>query len=109
MNFEICTGCGSTETLEELRARAPNAISCCPERKMVPAREVWKLAYLDRPAAEPRTAPTPEQITAALKTIEGRYFAGENEDGEHDRWLARHLHTALITSQDAGAQTPRDG
>jgi hypothetical protein len=29
-----CTGCGSTETLAEIRAKNPEAISCCPERKL---------------------------------------------------------------------------
>lgn len=30
-----CTGCGSTETIEQIRAQHPNALSCCPERRMV--------------------------------------------------------------------------
>ena len=29
-----CTGCGSTESIEEIRKLFPGAISCCPERKM---------------------------------------------------------------------------
>jgi hypothetical protein len=29
-----CAGCGSTETLKQIRAKRPQAISCCPERKM---------------------------------------------------------------------------
>jgi hypothetical protein len=29
-----CTGCGSTDTIEEIRAKQPGAISCCPERQM---------------------------------------------------------------------------
>lgn len=29
-----CTGCGSTETIEEIRRHHPQAISCCPERNM---------------------------------------------------------------------------
>lgn len=29
-----CTGCGSTETVEQIRAKHPDAISCCPERNM---------------------------------------------------------------------------
>ncbi len=29
-----CTGCGSTETIEEIRAKHPTALSCCPERNM---------------------------------------------------------------------------
>ncbi len=31
----VCTGCGSTETLDQIRTRHPNALSCCPERRMV--------------------------------------------------------------------------
>src|ERR1035437_1332079 len=30
-----CSGCGTTESIEEIRARYPRALSCCPERKMV--------------------------------------------------------------------------
>lgn len=29
-----CTGCGSTKTIEEIRAKHPKAIACCPERDM---------------------------------------------------------------------------
>lgn len=29
-----CTGCGSTESIEEIRRLFPGALSCCPERKM---------------------------------------------------------------------------
>lgn len=29
-----CTGCGSTETIAAIRAKHPNALSCCPERHM---------------------------------------------------------------------------
>lgn len=39
MAKEVCTGCGSTETIEEIRARNPLADSCCPERTMVPKKE----------------------------------------------------------------------
>lgn len=31
-----CTGCGSMEGLEQIRAEHPGAISCCPERNMQP-------------------------------------------------------------------------
>lgn len=30
-----CTGCGSTETIEQIRERHPHALSCCPERDVV--------------------------------------------------------------------------
>ncbi len=29
-----CTGCGSTESVEEIRKHHPAALSCCPERNM---------------------------------------------------------------------------
>lgn len=31
-----CTGCGSRETVAEIRAKFPKALSCCPERDMQP-------------------------------------------------------------------------
>lgn len=30
-----CSGCGTTDSLEEIKRTHPNALSCCPERKMV--------------------------------------------------------------------------
>lgn len=38
----ICAGCGSTDTIEELRAKHPKALSCCPEREMIPAPLTWE-------------------------------------------------------------------
>lgn len=29
-----CTGCGSTETINQILEKHPNALSCCPERDM---------------------------------------------------------------------------
>lgn len=31
-----CAGCGSRDSIEELRRKHPKAISCCPERSMEP-------------------------------------------------------------------------
>lgn len=31
----ICTGCGSTRSLEYIYTLGPKVMSCCPERKMV--------------------------------------------------------------------------
>lgn len=37
-----CTGCGSTQSIEEIKAHFPQAISCCPERKMaLRSRAPW--------------------------------------------------------------------
>lgn len=32
----VCTGCGSMQSIEQIRTEHPNAIACCPERKMAP-------------------------------------------------------------------------
>lgn len=37
MSSLACQGCGSTRSLEEIRSDG-RAVSCCPERKLVPAR-----------------------------------------------------------------------
>lgn len=31
-----CTGCGSRDSIEAIRRKHPDAISCCPERSMEP-------------------------------------------------------------------------
>lgn len=33
-----CTGCGSRDTIEAIRAKHPKALSCCPERDMQPVK-----------------------------------------------------------------------
>lgn len=33
----VCSGCGSRESIDQIRGEHPGAISCCPERKMGPA------------------------------------------------------------------------
>lgn len=58
---EYCTGCGSTLTIEELRERFPAAVSCCPERKMVPrvysvkVRKEW--SYVVGPTTPEHSGP----------------------------------------------------
>ena len=34
----VCTGCGTTDTIDWIKANSNTAFSCCPERKMVPIR-----------------------------------------------------------------------
>lgn len=36
-----CEGCGSEKTIEEIRREYPNALSCCPERKLVTLQQ-WR-------------------------------------------------------------------
>lgn len=40
--MRFCTGCGSTKTIEEIRAENPAALSCCPERHMTEMDEYEK-------------------------------------------------------------------
>jgi hypothetical protein len=47
-----CSGCGCTKTIEQVRFEYPEALSCCPERDMVPAATWMKRAE----AAEARLA-----------------------------------------------------
>jgi hypothetical protein len=34
----VCAGCGTSKTLEQIKGEYPDALSCCPERKMVPRK-----------------------------------------------------------------------
>lgn len=36
-NTPVCTGCGTRGTDDEIRRRWPNGVTCCPERRTVPA------------------------------------------------------------------------
>lgn len=43
-----CTGCGSTETLAEVKTTHPKAVSCCPERKMKEQASAYRMDVLLR-------------------------------------------------------------
>jgi hypothetical protein len=47
-----CDGCGSTKSLAQIHAESPRALSCCPERKMLTAKQWSERAE----AAESRIA-----------------------------------------------------
>ena len=34
----VCTGCGTTKTVEFIKENSPAAFTCCPEREMIPVR-----------------------------------------------------------------------
>lgn len=51
---EICTGCTSSITMDDIKARG--IVSCCPERKMVTIEALVR-AYESRPVGEEQTAP----------------------------------------------------
>ncbi len=59
-----CTGCGSTQTIEQILREFPLAISCCPERDMQPvAHKVM----------------TPEEYSAL--NLRGWHFVCKDHDG----------------------------
>lgn len=41
----VCLSCGTIGTLEEIRARHPGALSCCPERQTMEDRQRIKLIF----------------------------------------------------------------
>ncbi len=41
----ICDGCGSRETIDEIRDRNPKALSCCPERKLTNPKNLVGSTY----------------------------------------------------------------
>jgi len=52
MAGKICDGCGSVEHIDTLRAK-PGVISCCPDRKLVDAKDLWlEIDQLRREKAE---------------------------------------------------------
>lgn len=75
-----CVGCGSTETIEQIRANHPEAISCCPERNMV--EDKWQLV---------ETAPKqsdlfillwcPEDKSRWLASWQGGEWCGVDDNG----------------------------
>lgn len=46
--MQVCTGCGSIRSIEEIRAVHPDAVACCPERKMVEVDILELLARVER-------------------------------------------------------------
>jgi hypothetical protein len=34
-----CSGCGTRKSMEQIKAEHPGALSCCPERKMMPEEQ----------------------------------------------------------------------
>ncbi len=50
----ICTGCGSTRSLEYIYTLGPKVMSCCPERKMVSVTA--RIAELEAEVARLRDA-----------------------------------------------------
>ncbi|MET0375977.1 MAG: hypothetical protein ABW128_17185 [Rhizorhabdus sp.] len=52
----ICTGCGTTRSIAGIKQMSETAFSCCPERKMVAARDMWRVWCNVHDAATPTDA-----------------------------------------------------
>jgi hypothetical protein len=52
----ICTGCGTTRSIAGIKQMSETAFSCCPERKMVAARDMWRVWSNVHDAATPTDA-----------------------------------------------------
>jgi len=82
-----CSGCGSTQSLAEIKEEFPNARSCCPERQLVrqdvlnapkPANRVVPLGAMTRLDL------SPERVLEAAKDYcsNGVVVIGLDENGE---------------------------
>lgn len=61
----VCEGCGTTKSVAEIRAEHPRALSCCPERKMMPPA----LAEARNRAAQAEAER--DELTARVAELEG--------------------------------------
>jgi len=59
----VCTGCGTTRTVAAIVADSATAFTCCPERKMIPARTMWH-AWCDANDARPALTTPPARSYA---------------------------------------------
>ena len=60
----VCTGCGTTKTVAFIKANSPTAFTCCPERKMIPVRDLWSNAI----------PPDARAVVEALDELDGSDF-----------------------------------
>jgi hypothetical protein len=72
-----CTGCGTILTMEQLRAIHPDAVSCCPERKMRPHFLVDAHSALEDTDSTPATNPV--EIEREAKALLDAYEAGARD------------------------------
>jgi hypothetical protein len=75
----VCTGCGTTRTIAGITQRTKTAFSCCPERKMVPVRDMWRV-WCDAHA-----------VTATSGTCPFCTGAAEYTGTPEEAFCARHL------------------
>lgn len=79
-----CDGCGSGKTLAEIRAENPGAVSCCPERDLVPAQKT----LLDEFAM----AALPAMVEFALNNPVKARFEGQTKG----QWIAAQAYEMAL-------------
>jgi len=88
----VCTGCGTTRTVAAIVADSATAFTCCPERKMIPARTMWH-AWCDANDARPALTTPPARSYAdgvdfrALLIEAGRNAGAYIDDRASDDFL----------------------
>ena len=92
----ICSGCGSVEGLADIKGRAAQAISCCPERKMVPITRA-NITTLRQQLAEARN--DCKIVMANLECV--LEMTGESLDPE-DAAIVGQIRLALKTTKGEG-------
>lgn len=90
----VCDGCGTTRTIDHIRYISPSALSCCPERKMIPVRAALAALTADKPEDTQGMREAAERLLLAMATraLHGRDHVPSMRD-EQD--AASALRTAL--------------
>ena len=91
----VCTGCGTTKTVAFIRANSATAFTCCPERKMIPVREMW------RGAVTQENARAFDLLTKAVGDITAALIMAGKEDKLRE-WTAPYIEA--INAHDAQAE-----
>lgn len=91
----VCTGCGTTRTIDHIRYLNPQAISCCPERKMIPVRE----AIASAPAGDGVV----QQVKDILRGPDGEEYTDHGMEDAFFRWpvIERAIAAALARPRAA--------
>lgn len=76
----VCTGCGTTRTVAAIVAGSATAFTCCPERKMIPARTMWH-AWCDANDARPSLTAPPARTYAEGVAMACAHFEQAIGDG----------------------------
>jgi septal ring factor EnvC (AmiA/AmiB activator) len=87
---EVCLGCGCTQSVAEIKAEYPEAVSCCPEREMISTRlanrieaQAKEIAELENHIADAgkmveAQAKEIAELRAALSKVRGAIIMGRH-------------------------------